>query len=37
MNTPAGRGGDYDTAFTFAVDAMGQLFDPATDEGELPL
>jgi hypothetical protein len=27
----------FDTAFTFAVDADGNPFDPAADEGELPL
>jgi hypothetical protein len=26
----------FDTAYTFAVDAEGQPFDPATDSGELP-
>ncbi len=27
----------FDTAFTFAVDAVGKPFERATDEGELPL
>jgi hypothetical protein len=27
----------FDTAFTFAVDAVGKPFDRATGEGELPL
>jgi hypothetical protein len=27
----------FDTAFTFAVDADGNPFDPADDDGELPL
>jgi hypothetical protein len=30
-------GEPFETAFTFAVDAEGQPFDPATDSGELPL
>ena len=27
----------FDTAFTFAVDAAGKPFDPAADDGQLPL
>jgi hypothetical protein len=30
-------GEPFEVAFTFAVDAEGKPFDPATDSGELPL
>jgi hypothetical protein len=31
------EGENFETAFTFAVDAEGKPFDPASESGELPL
>ena len=31
------EGGEFDVAYTFAVDAEGKPFDPAAEDGNLPL